>query len=380
MRTRPSAFTSSYKVFFALFGSLAALGTTREAHACSPPLEPLVSLTGASVPVDGVVAGLLTCTSCTTEDLVVVDDQNTVIAGAFETTNSGLDDTRLFAWRPSVPFTAGSTYSVRAKEELTYFDSVSFQATAASTDAPTAAAALELYTYGTDAVVCREAEPPPGSCGNPTYAFYEKTVNEADIVLTLAGDQASQFAYRVTWSADGGAEVSNTHYSTSPLGMSFEGTPASVCYSLVALPLLGGEEIDLGSDCFETDSLGTLGVSDEIYGDVDATLAYCETPPEGYEDAWCDSLRDTCQSSTEGACATFGETCTTEDVDNPPDPPVDDDTTTGTEDGSSHADSNESSGGCSVASTHGSPASGIGFAGLLAFGATLLARRRRQTA
>ncbi len=338
-----------------------------------------MSLTGASVPVDGVVAGLLICTTCTTNDIVVVDDQGTEIAGAFESTNPGLEDARLFAWRPSAPFTAGATYSVRAKEELTYFDYASFQATAASTDAPTAAAALELSTYGTDAVVCREAEPPPGSCGNPTYAFYEKTVNEADIVLTLAGARASQFAYRVTWSADGGAETSTTHYSTAPLGMSFEGTPASVCYSLVALPVLGGEEVDLGSDCFETDSLGTLGVVDEIYGDVDATLAYCEAPPEGYEDAWCDSQRDTCQSSTEGACATFTETCTTDDVDNPPDPPVDDGTT-GNEDGPSHADSSESSGGCSVASTHGSPASGIGFAGLLAFGAALLARRRRQTA
>lgn len=200
-------------------------------------------------------------------------------------------------------------------------------------------------------------------------------MHEADIILTLDGDQAGQFAYRVTWSADGGAEVSNMHYSAHPLAMSFEGTPTSVCYSLVALPLLGGEEVDLGSDCFETDSLGTLGVVDEVYGDVNETLAYCETPPAGYEDAWCDSLRETCQASTEGACTAFAENCAEDedgDVGVPNDPPKD-----GTvfDEDAKQADSSD--GGCSVASTQPSPVSGVGLAGMLALGAALVTRRRR---
>lgn len=169
MRTRPSAFTASEKLLFTLLGSLAAFfGAAREAQACSI-LEPFVSLTSESVPVDGVVAGLLTCTSCTTEDLVVVDDQGNELVGAFETPNPELD-ARLFAWRPSAPFTVGATYRVQAREGLSYFDYDTFQATAASAAAPTAEATLERYTYGQDSVVCKQSEPPPnGGCGGTPY-------------------------------------------------------------------------------------------------------------------------------------------------------------------------------------------------------------------
>src|SRR6478752_6949972 len=144
------------------FGALASLlGTVREAQACSPPLTPLVTLTSESVPVDGVVAGTFASDTGTTDDIVVVDDQGNEVAGTFETTNPELDASLgLFAWRASSPLTVGATYRVRSKDNLAWFDSPAFQATAAGGDAPTASAKLERYTSGgANPISCEETEP-----------------------------------------------------------------------------------------------------------------------------------------------------------------------------------------------------------------------------
>jgi hypothetical protein len=158
---------------------------------------------------------------------------------------------------------------------------------------------------------------------------------------------------------------------------------AEVCFQVFATPLTGGAETTLGSDCVQTSEVEGLGVSDQVFGNLNFVIARCTVPPAGYETEWCDfhaqaSVDHSCDSYVYDACVAARYDCPDGDLPefeytlvtepNPNDPNGDGD------------QDPDQSGGCSVSGARLGAGSAWSPLLLLLLGATILGRRRKVAA
>jgi MYXO-CTERM domain-containing protein len=88
-----------------------------------------------------------------------------------------------------------------------------------------------------------------------------------------------------------------------------ETTEDSACYVLELKRLVDDSVQTFASRCLEQPATFSPGVHPTPDEDVASVLAACDAPPAGYEDAWCEARRETCEGRTEEFCLTFVSRC-----------------------------------------------------------------------
>ena len=358
------------------FSALAFLGLTsvllapRPADACSAPPQPVATLGASEVPVDGVVVFRLGAVD-STDDLLVKHGEDEV-AGTF----AALDgSTNLYTWTPAAELTVDAEYSIQPREDLDdhYYEGAPFTAVAASAENPELTTRLTKVTYGSEPVQCSaSATDTLGTC-NSYPSLYESSYFEPRLEVLLTGANRGQFLYEVEWSS-GGEPTKSTKIFSNALAHTFAGTPASVCYSLIAHPLDGGAELDLGDACFDTAELALKPTDDDV-GNRTAFFQDCLVPPTSSAGAkmtreWCDAFRSqidagNCTETPTGQCESALELCSDEGSGGAP---GDDDL--------ENEGVDESGGGCSVSNSNRVNSTPAALA--LAVAAAGLALRRRR--
>lgn len=291
-----------------------------DASACSYARPREVTLLGEEIPADGVIAGRVHgCAQCSLTELRVFEGASgKSIAGRLEPRESQLGS-GWFVFRPTEPLTVGARYTVRAvrpmepgssERELT--EGQTFEAVAPDSTAPELLASGSIGSRDVTSVRCRsyDGEAVAGSCSTPTFS--DKRAYLPQWVVELRGSAATQFAYRVIWSADG-AVVEQQRLEEPFAVRLFDGSPASVCYELFALSLVDGTEQRLRAECHTVDR-SQIGERAELHGEIAWTLRSCIEPPEGYEREWCDEFvaerrRGACHDKARAACASALERC-----------------------------------------------------------------------
>lgn len=367
--TRPRCFSA-----LAFLGFASVLFLPRPADACSPPPDPIATFGASDVPVDGVLVFRLSRLD-STDDLLVKQGEADV-SGTFAVLD---ESARLYTWTPTAELTVGAEYTLRTADEpsANYPLSVPFTAVAASAEAPQLSSRFTRLERGDEPFGCTSPSSSTlGSC--VSTSFFDATAYHPFLELLITGAARSQFLYDVTWTADG-EPVNATGLFSNELAREFTNARGSICYSLVARPLAGGDEIDLGDGCLETDELD-LETTDADFGNRDQFFKNCLVPPTSSAGAkltreWCDTFRseidagdctgapmDSCEAALE-VCSDEGSGGSTGDDD--------DDENTGNE-----GPADEGGGGCSV--SHANRVSSAPAALTLAVAAAMMALRRRR--
>lgn len=244
----------------------------------------------ASVFASGaLITGHFECiTGCTADDLLFYDSEGMLLDGMIVDVSASRPDLN-FAWQSSTPLAPGS-YTVLMPPSYT---PAAFTVVEATSELPALTPSLQTQKSAAgDPVTCIE-----NSEEATVVVFYESVLNEAVLRLSPEGINATQYSYSVEVEMGARAGFNGGSYSINLGDESRE-----VCFEGFAMPLLGGDEVSLGTDCVQTSEVAGLGLSEEIVGNLNAVLNRCLEPPTDYEDEWCALFA---QASMDHSCEAF---------------------------------------------------------------------------
>jgi hypothetical protein len=391
-------------ICFALAGAyLGARPAT--AAACSVPPDKIVV---SDTPANGLVmvgADCYTKSPCFEGELpdvleVVDFETREPVSGSIERVEGDLETDAKIAWRPDQRLTAGRDYEVlwQPQETASWGAEVDyvFRALPASDWAAqdvVVLSRLELASQDTELIQCEAL--PSLLCGIESSIYPIGIERRTYPTLSVEVDwervpenSEGQFVLSAAFWAEGDEEPQLQELSWKhprlPTNHFFDDTADAYCFRVQVTSLVD-DSVAMHEGCEEHGDLGepaTTAVPDEH---IRAHLAQCKDAPTGYEQAWCEVRRVSCDQPGQAPdCDAVAAAC--EDIDEavpdagpPPDdddddvtPDDDDDVTP--DDDDEDAPKNEADDGCSVGGARSS-------SDALVWGAaiTVLAWRRRRS-
>jgi hypothetical protein len=330
----------------------------------APPSDE-VELAASEYPSGGLITGWLNCFSDCMASLQFQDAEGNILTGTFITLPEGSPFG--FAWQADTALLPG-TYQA-SLPGMYSTDVAPFIVVEASEELPSVASALSPYDQGGgEPVVC--VEPVPGILSQ----FHETTETVPFLGLTVEGPNTSQYIYVV--SLNEGEAMPFTQITSHSSVLAADAT--EVCFEVFAVPVIGGDEVSIGSECLPTNSIGGLGEREEIYGTVESTLSTCVVPPAGYEEEWCTyfspaSVDHSCDGYYAEACEAARAECSDGDGGSEV---IDQEERANNENGDDKNSPPDQSGSCSTSHV-GSEHNPLLFGLLFGFVGVTISRRRR---
>jgi MYXO-CTERM domain-containing protein len=291
--------------------ALALAGSVREASACSPPPSGWVPYNVDPIPANGVlVLGYYCVKDCephpVAENLVLKTDADEVVPGSVVFTQTIGPELRI-AFRPEPGSLIPARQYIAELEgvppfsELLVAPDVTFSDTLALTDD------IREVDSPTGETVCCSG--PIDSCGG-TPCFRTQVERRTVVDLRWGNEsslEAFQYVFRLT--RDGADEPTPWTWQRNGTSFELDETEESACYVLELKRLLDDSVQTYESRCLEQPETFSPGLHTTPEEDVADVLQACDAPPEGYENAWCEARRETCEGRTEEFCVTFAERC-----------------------------------------------------------------------
>jgi MYXO-CTERM domain-containing protein len=117
-----------------------------------------------------------------------------------------------------------------------------------------------------------------------------------------------QYAFRLT--RGGSDPVTTWSWHQAHTEVELNVTDDSVCYVLELKRLVDDSVQTFEERCVEQPDDFTSGLRTTPEDDIAQVLRVCHEPPAGYEGAWCEARRETCEVSPDEVwCAAFTERC-----------------------------------------------------------------------
>lgn len=268
---------------------------------------------GAGIPVGG---GVLIQSGAGTPPIVEVANSatpTTTLGG----TLTQIDFTSYWVWVPTVPLTAGSSYTVRLSSPDLGISGV------VNTFAAVAAITIARPTVTTEPSVSSVSETNSFACcrslqsgflnDSSCFPAEQRRSVMLDPGFTTADPAVllNQFVFRMgagTGLAAGAAPYAWS--SLSPLWFSVQAE--EYCFELEALDIVARtvftyEDLD---SCAEHGELAELGISAVEPGPAELDHLVCQAPPTQYEEEWCELNEDPCaEDAMATACGLYGFVC-----------------------------------------------------------------------
>ena len=293
---------------------VATLGSARDARACTVTAPGWYGgLVTNEVPTDGIVIVTYSCSSeCAAFDSppIVVRDAATgaEVPGATSPLPDVPEASHAYGFRPTEPLALGS-YEVDLGN-VRMLSGSAFQVV------PPVAVDFDLLGFmrTLDAFERDEGEKTccpidPDTCGKSQFCYTE----EFQRLLSAGVEWKSyavpsglgQYLARATWN-DRGPEDWAPRYSSSA---TFEVAADEYCYVLEFKSLADGTVTTLDAQCMAHPSSVTLGHYEKDPSDLRSSLGYCNEPPDGLEDAWCEARAERCAPLSPTHCTNLVALC-----------------------------------------------------------------------
>ncbi|MDC0679673.1 hypothetical protein [Sorangium atrum] len=309
----------------AVMGGLGALGISRPSSACTPaPDGPYASAVPRAVPLDGIIVARVSCYSHCPEsapELVVKDkDTGEAISGAQEEVADVLigQGERLLGFRPAAPLVDGHTYQVEVEGQNRSVIVWETQASAAvdmDVGAVPVQANITLGERWHGETSCCTADLGPGSCGPQESCVAEEMERYVTVSLDVSGGAdhgVGQYVQIFTFSSPDGKELAKKTVWEGHLSQTYDVAATEYCYQLTYKSLVDGATVETERTCVPHGDAGATGVFPADATRIGAAVAACASPPEGFEEAWCDARAAYCDGR--------GSLCAEDDVSSCEDP------------------------------------------------------------
>lgn len=300
----------------ALLMTVVGANVPKDAVACSPPSYGWNATVSESGPANGAIVVTFSCyQDCEQRPefvLEITDKNEQQVVGAVLESHF-TDSNGWMVWKPDSPLSAGKKYRVNLEraldEQNAPAQSWSYSVVGDGADrAPskplevTATANVQM----TGEELCCDAT--PNSCGNSCFTMPDKGTTNVSVFLTWfdAANLNGQFL------VSGEFWTAKERVTSEPNVNRFVGgelAPVKAgdeyCYSVTAKHILTGNETTL-EGCIPAEDVELPDVDEEVTNRRLNELRGCFTPPEGFEDEWCDAME---AATKTGTCEAPKEAC-----------------------------------------------------------------------
>jgi MYXO-CTERM domain-containing protein len=284
--------------------------SVQEASACSPPPTGWRPNSVDPPPANGVlVLGFYCFSDCeplpVPENLVLRDEADEVVPGSVVFVETDGPELRI-AFRPEPGALTPANQVTAELEGVPPFTDILIGPEVTWSDAlPLSDEILEV-DYPTGETQCCPG--PIDTCGSAP-CFRTEVERRTAVDLRWGTDvslESFQYVFRLTLD---GSEPTPWMWHRGGTRFELEATEDSTCYVLELKRLVDDSVQTFASRCLERPATFSPGLHATPEEDVASVLATCDAPPAGYEGAWCEARRETCEGRTEEFCLSFVERC-----------------------------------------------------------------------